>query len=354
MKLSFDWIAKPWVELFLICLLPFLCLLCVIIFPNIFQAQLNVSSLWWFALVLLIDVSHVYTTLYRTYFDVIQWQKHKLALIIIPILVFLVSLLLQHISMQLFWRVLAYIAVFHFVRQQYGLLRLYERNDTNNILKKMHQVVIYTASIYPLIYWHCYGPFEFNWFIGNDFIFLQNTWIEKCSFVIYVIILVCYVVMNLYYSLRDKRINLTAHLILIGTLISWYFAIVYFKSDLTFTFLNIITHGIPYMALVWVMGKRNAEQAKYKEASFMHVFFRKYAIFLFLLIPFILGYVEEGLWDTFLWNERQEFFSVFRKVKQFIPAQIYPIIIAFLAVPQFTHYVLDGFIWRISKGHIES
>ena len=38
-------------------------------FPAVFQQSGGITDTWWILLILLVDVAHVYSTLYRTYFD---------------------------------------------------------------------------------------------------------------------------------------------------------------------------------------------------------------------------------------------------------------------------------------------
>jgi len=48
-----------------------------------------------------------------------------------------------------FWRAMAYLAVFHFVRQQYGFLRLYSRQEIPSISTKIDSITIYFTTITP-------------------------------------------------------------------------------------------------------------------------------------------------------------------------------------------------------------
>ena len=64
---------------------------------------------------------------------------------------------------------------------------------------------------------------------------------------------------------------------------------------------------------------------------------------------FFLAYVEEGLWDITLWKEHTSIFSVFH-ISDIKPGDgLLSIIVPLLALPQITHYIIDGFIWRIKK-----
>ncbi len=46
-----------------------------------------------------------------------------------PLLGWLAFVALYSLGSMVFWRVLAYLAVFHFIRQQYGFMMIYRRND---------------------------------------------------------------------------------------------------------------------------------------------------------------------------------------------------------------------------------
>jgi hypothetical protein len=62
---------------------------------------------------------------------------------------------------------------------------------------------------------------------------------------------------------------------------------------------------------------------------------------IFLATLWALAYVEELLWHRGVWHERQWLFG---SEWDWQAAKAY--IVPLLAVPQLTHYVLDGFIWR--------
>ena len=74
---------------------------------------------WGFlAFVLAVDVAHVHTTLFRTYFDRAELRARPWLYALLPLACWVVGVLL-HLSSEIgFWRAIAYLAVFHFIRQQ--------------------------------------------------------------------------------------------------------------------------------------------------------------------------------------------------------------------------------------------
>jgi hypothetical protein len=329
---------------------PFLVLLVVILFPSLFHDGATVSTVPWIILVLCIDVAHVYTTLYRTYLDPEAFGLKRNLFLSIPLCVFACGVLLYSISPLLFWRIAAYLAVFHFIRQQYGFLRIYSRKETLPKWSRLTDTfVIYILTLYPIAWWHLNGPREFSWFVENDFIYFNAPWLLPPLKIIYFAAIIFWIVKETILAIRTKRINVPKLALVAGTGLSWYIGIVLFNGDLVFTALNVISHGIPYMALTWIYGnKKYRDPEKSASSRFMSRIFKLRFIFLFAGIILLAAYVEEGLWDSLVWNDHPGVFSVFQAFSP-APDLLLAFIVPLLSVPQLTHYVLDGFIWKIRK-----
>lgn len=344
------WIGKPWIETVFILMPPFLSLLLVIIFPGLFQNQKGVTDAGWVILILLIDVAHVYSTLYRTYFDPLSFRKQKSILTAIPFIGFVIGVLLYSVSSALFWRVLAYTAVFHFIRQQYGFMRVYSRKEINPGKWSLwiDKTVIYYATLYPLLFWHLKGPRNFNWFTDSDFLFFKSEVLLTIFTVLYVIITSVYVFSELIKWIRDRYINFPKLAVISGTCLSWYFGIVYFNGDMAFTLLNVVSHGIPYMALVWLYGEKNYSQSK-RGTQFLRLIFSARGLIVFLGLLFLFAWIEEAIWDLFVWKEHSSVFGIRGMELPELSQSLLSFLVPLLALPQITHYILDGFIWKIRK-----
>ena len=340
------WIGRPFTDIVFILLPPFLSLLVIILFPSAFQNNKDMPEAAWIILVLLIDVAHVYSTLYRTYFDPQALRGQRFLLWSIPFFGFVAGVLLYNVDSRWFWRILAYIAVFHFVRQQYGFMRVYSRKEPRKTMSSLiDTITIYTATIYPVLYWHLSGPANFNWFIEGDFFYVQAKSLLPVITVVYFIILALYLAREIHSIVVRKYFNLPKFAVISGTLVSWYFGIVYFNGDMAFTLLNVVSHGIPYMALVWIYGDKNYHQ-KQKGSSFLRMVFSKYGVALFLALIFVFAFVEEGIWDRLVWKEHR---AVFGNFEADISKPLLSVLVPLLILPQLTHYILDGFIWKIKQ-----
>lgn len=333
------WLSSARIDSLFILFPAILPLIIITLFPGYFDRQTSVTSVWWVILVLNIDVAHVYSTLFRFYWDKDAFRQYKTHLIVIPVVAFILGTVLHYIDGMLFWRILAYVAVFHFVRQQFGFMRLYSRKDSYNKFERIiDSTAIYSATLYPLVYWHMYYIDQFNWFVKGDFVSIPDT-LAPVFTILYVAIAMLYVAKEVITSIKYGRFNVPKNALLAGTYISWYVGIILFKGDLIFTMLNVIAHGIPYMTLVYIYGeKKNKEAFKFP--------WRSVAVFVVTISA--LAYFEEGLWDAFVWGDHPDVFPLTGNIHA-STAPWMSIIVPLLALPQITHYVLDGFIWKVSK-----
>jgi hypothetical protein len=345
-----DWIRSGSYDSVFILLPPFLCILIIYLFPQLFN-DVNSDNEWlWFFLIVCIDVGHVYSTIYRTYMDKATIAKNKLLFYGSPLLIYCMGVFLHSISPLFFWRAMTYLAVFHFIRQQYGFMRLYSRTETgNNFSKWIDTITIYAATLYPIIFWHLQGKQAFNWFVENDLLYLNSPRLIPYFQVLYLAILLLYFSKELYLLCRHKTLNIPKNLLVAGTIVSWYMGIVYLKGDLTFTLLNVVSHGIPYYALVWAYGNKQKEQLSTK-ANWIVLFFKPRNVLFFLGLLFAFAYAEELLWDGLIWKEHGLVFPTSRILPDLTDHRnIMTLLIPLLALPQLLHYFIDGFIWKIKK-----
>lgn len=317
----------------------------------------QISPWLWLLLVVGIDVTHVYATLYRTYFDRSILARAPTLLIGIPLASFFAAMMLYSIKPMVFWRALAYLAVFHFIRQQYGFVRLYGRHDlglfTSVWPRRLENATVYASMLYPLAYWHTKEARNYSWLIEGDFVLTMPPWLERASWVLYMALLVIYATLTLADYLWRRRHNAPKLLFVIGTALSWYVGIVAFNNDFAFTVTNVISHGIPYLALIWLVKNRELQTMRPPHPSqLLHKLLKPRWLLGFIAIPLGLAYGEEYLWDGLLWTEHQTLFPFSDKLPNLADSHLLLWIVPFLALPQMTHYLLDAFIWRKSMREV--
>lgn len=291
----------------------------------------------WVTGVLLVDVAHVYATGFRVYFLPGEMARRPWLYGLTPVLACLVGWAVASESEPVFWRVLAYLAVFHFVRQQAGWVAWYRaRGGARDWASAVVDYsAIYLATIYPLIYWHTHLPRDFWWFLSGDFVTLPVL-VEQVTWPLYLAALTTYAARATWRYVSGESRWIGQDVVVGTTAVCWYAGIVALNSDYAFTVTNVFLHGIPYLVLTYWYARRSSSAGWMPARPWQ-------AILLFLATVWLLAYAEELLWDRAIWQERDWLMG-----SGFEAGAARSFFIALLATPQITHYVLDGFLWRRS------
>jgi hypothetical protein len=290
----------------------------------------------WVPAVLLIDVAHVYATAFRVYFDAEEFKRRFWLYTLAPAVSLALGIALYSEGEALFWRTLAYLAVFHFVRQQYGWVAMYRARlgERGRLGWWIDAAAVYMATLYPLAYWHAHLPRRFWWFLPGDFAALPAV-VERLAWPLYLLALGLYAARSAHAWVVRGAGNPGKDVVVLTTALCWYAGMVHFNSDYAFTVTNVLIHGVPYLALVWIYARARAPQAGrvYQRLVRWPV--------VFIATLWLLAYAEELLWDRGVWHERTWLFGAGWDAESFKV-----LLVPLLALPQVTHYVLDGFIWR--------
>jgi len=294
----------------------------------------------WVPAVLLVDVAHVWATGFRVYLDPAEMRRRPMLYAMVPLAGLALAWALYSEGERTFWRVLAYVAVFHFVRQQYGWVALYRARagERDRLGRWIDSAAIYMATLYPLIYWHVHLR-AFGWFNkyddGNEFVSIPDL-AERIAWPVYVTALSVYAIRALYQWCIAGRPNPGKDVVVLTTALCWYLGIVTFNSDYAFTVTNVLIHGVPYFALVyWYRRVRHDGPRTSSQAGHWG------GVLTFLAALWFCAYVEEMFWDRGVWQERGWLFGGGWRLGEWKQ-----VVVPLLALPQITHYILDGFIWR--------
>jgi len=212
--------------------------------------------------------------------------------------------------------------------------------ERDRLGKWIDGAAIYAATLYPLAWWHAHLPRGFDWFLPGDFARGVPVAVATASGFVYVACLVAYAGRAIVQHARGARIAWGKHLLLCATAATWYAGIVLFDDDDAFTLTNVLSHGIPYAVLVFSFARHVAPHepgwgARLLGGSVFSAGVR------FVACLWLVAYLEELLWDRAVWHERPQLFGAGFELSS-LEAWLVPL----LAVPQLTHYVLDGVFWR--------
>jgi hypothetical protein len=316
--------------------------------PTSFFEEQELPVWAWVLLIPFIDVSHVYASLYRTYFDAGEFQRRKAVYCAVPALSFLAATIAYSVDALLFWRLLAYTAVWHFVRQQYGFLALYRhrRGERERAEARLDAALLYLATLYPLLYWHTHLPRRFVWFVDGDFLPISATGLASTAGWLYAAVVVAYLVKEGAKLLAGRAPSAGKNLLVLTTALTWYVGIVEYDSDYSFTVTNVISHGVPYVALVWIYCRR--KWSGHHAQHWLTVISQPRWVVAFVGVLIVFAFCEEGLWDLLVWGDHPAVFGGRNHVLSLADSSLLAFVVGVLATPQATHYVLDGFIWKLN------
>ena len=159
---------------------------------------------------------------------------------------------------------------------------------------------------------------------------------RRCLFPVYVLALTAYFAKSVYLYFTTGFLNIGKDIVVATTAICWYVGIVVFNSDYAFTVTNVIIHGVPYFASDLCLC---ADAARDRPGGFIErcrqigwFFSRRSGRSLILK-----SYSGTAAFGTSS-NGFLAAIGTGRNLKMYL--------VPLLALPQLTHYVLDGFIWR--------
>lgn len=294
--------------------------------------------------VLGVDVAHVYATLFRTYLDPAELRARPMRYVLTPLAAYVVGVAAFSFGAMVFWRGLAYFALFHFVRQEIGWLRVQRAKSSSRGSRfdaRLDELALYVSALYPLWLWHtALAERRFSWFVVGDFFALPESLAWLTSFVRlgFGLVLAAFVLRQLWLYVARRLVRPLPCLIVGKTALIWYVGIVLCNSDFDFTVTNVLAHGVPYLGLLWVYARERAQEPPRAIAT--RVARAGRVPFFALLLTFAA--FEEGLWDRLVNHDHPWLFGVGPELSSGLLRFLVPL----LAVPQLSHYLLDARLWR--------
>ncbi|XXF79277.1 hypothetical protein P2318_05850 [Myxococcaceae bacterium GXIMD 01537] len=297
----------------------------------------------WLVLVVCVDVAHVWSTVFRTYLDGEELRRRPGLYAAAPLVAYGVGVAAHALAPGLFWRLFAYVALFHFVRQQYGWVALYDRKArVSDAERHLDAAAIYAATLGPVVWWHANLPRAFWWFVENDFMSGLPSGVGTAALAVHFAVLAAWAAFQARRVVRGEGLQAGKVLLVLATWTVWYGGIVLARDDFTFTVMNVLLHGVPYFALLLRYARGRHAEGGYGRLGVLV----RAGLPGFLLFLAALAFAEEFLWDTFVWHERPEFFGAGGLA---LEADVLALVVPLLALPQATHYVLDAFVWKAGK-----
>jgi hypothetical protein len=296
----------------------------------------------WLLFVVGVDVAHVHATTLRVYCDRQELARRPFLYSALPLLSLVAGVVVYSQSPALFWRCLAYIALFHFVRQQLGWMRLYRKRSAHPsaVDHRLDELAIYAATVCPVVVWHTRLPTPFYWFMPGDFIAGLPPSAAGAATLCFALIGGAFLARQVQLRLQGQPWAWGKILLFTTTAGSWWGGIVLMANDFAFTVTNVVAHGVPYMLVSHRVACSHQQLAPEVRRWYLP------SLSLYVLALGALAFTEEWLWDACVWHEHAALLGTPLWALEDAAALLVPL----LTVPQLTHYLLDAFLWRLD-GH---
>ncbi|HMM36380.1 MAG TPA: hypothetical protein PKA62_16825 [Thermoanaerobaculia bacterium] len=304
----------------------------------------------WLRLVVGVDVAHVWSTGWRVYADPDELRRRPALYLGLPAAAYAAGVVLFTAGDLVFWRVLAYLATFHFVRQQYGWVALYRRKSGENAEegaaweRRLDALAVYGATLAPLVWWHARLPRRFHWLIAGDYAAGLPAWAGPAALAAFGAVFALWVGKEARRLATGRPVSWGKVLVVVTTALVWHLGIVVFDSDYAFAVTNVLVHGVPYFGLVLLSTRASAaaRAATGRKPVFAALGARHAALFLAPLL--LVAFLEEWGWDRLVWHENGALFPG----GAIDPGPLLlSLVVPLLALPQATHYLLDAWIWKV-------
>lgn len=262
----------------------------------------------WAHLILVVsnDVAHVWATAFRVYLDRREFVRRAAFYTAAPIVAFVVAFTLHYFgSATHFWTALAYYAMFHFVKQDFGLIALFVARSGIRPTKQQMQrekITLYVGAGVPVLLWHGSRPEAFRWFsAGERFIFTTPEPLVPPLVFMYAATLLTYVANELWQWRRGAAINAGKLFVMSAAWVTWGVGVGFEHEVLSLAWINLF-HGIPYMVMIGVYCRNRWACLPPSACSDQVLVFltQRWQVFVAALVG--VAMLEDVLWDLFVWQ----------------------------------------------------
>ncbi|MAZ47484.1 MAG: hypothetical protein CME65_02910 [Halobacteriovoraceae bacterium] len=358
---SQPWIENKYLDSLALFALP---LISVLILFKGFKFDLASSLLSIFAVISFIDSGHLLGHWVRIFTNPLETNKSRTRYVLgFFIILFLVSILL----MQKFpvMVIVLYLSIFHVARQQYGIIRLYTKKESelDIRLQYLNKIFMHLIMFYPILVWHTTDYHKLHiWkpdqleIPGVDVlipIFASLYFISALSY--------CYSE----YQLTKKLglFNIPKNMVVLANLLVWHYGILYQRHTELLLFGIVIQHGLSYFYIIWVTGRRDeAAMKNHQVFKKRWLPFRWTSYFGFFILFIGVNAISLSILSLVQWllgGSHQQYFLIGDFIKNLPKFNIernyfYYLIFSVPITFQIVHFIYDGFIWGRKKDYWNS
>jgi hypothetical protein len=354
------WFHSPLIDSVGMFAIPLFIILTIMFFGDIIGKNIFIGLA---AAIGFIDYGHSWISWVRVKTNPLETKKHVYLYILSYIAFFIIlSGIFLIPDITLAHKFLVYFAIIHFIRQQYGVIKIYSKTDgakTKN-QTRITDLFVYLTMAYPIIWWHAHN--------GNKKLYWKAYLIDIPYInIIENILLITYIISGLFYlyyefkiTQRNKAINLPKNITLLSTIICWTYSIMYSELAVSFMFAVIYSHNITYFIIIWSTARRDYLLQGYKfSEKFIGRFFNWRSYEGFWIYFFGMNLIAAFILSIYVWitHGNQIKIIFFKLDYSWIPTgtdinSIYFAIISGLYfATHANHYFIDAFLWKKEKDY---
>jgi hypothetical protein len=233
---------------------------------------------------------------------------------------------------------LFYWACWHFLAQNWGILRIYQRRcgDAMSGIAKLERVILYLGALWPISYRLYTGPWTlFGARIKHPTL---EPWMVNGLGAALIATSLLYLGIRVNQAMRGERVPWIRPLMLVGSWFGFLVPFVLIKKNGSAAFAAAACwHGLQYLGIVWFYNRnrwKDGVDAKAKFVSWISQPGRPHLYFLGLLalagsIYLALNVAAAVVYDTATWGS-----------------------LVWISLT-FGHYYLDGVIWKLRKPELQ-
>lgn len=303
-------------------------------------------------LVLFIDWAHIFAQYHRIAYNPVEDKKLKWIypvsyLLFLPVM----AVIIGFASVTYVDTALVYFVVFHFIKQQFGFIKIYSKTDgpKTKTESKLEDALVYLTMFTPVFYWHTKAfDYEYKWvsmFIKSP-IFDYLFWIAAMA---YIITLGFYIKNEIARTRRNQMFNIPKNLALFTAAMSWGIVSFLSKSTLLVVFTVTLTHDLSYTFFVWFIGRRDEKILKKKVSWFswwsvpgFFVYVTVLILFSHIIMVVHLEMTQDHNWAYYIYGG---LFNSITKAEGFWLNFGWALFFA----TQAHHYFIDRFLWKKEK-----
>lgn len=305
----------------------------------LFFNELNNFTLIFFLIMIqLLDVGHVYTTVWMTIFDKKELSSNKIRYILYPILIGIIFFLWIYLKIPFFWSFIAYFTIYHNIKQGYGIQRWYQKKHDRYC--KESNYLFYLMTSLPVLIAHFRDNLNISFYtekddmifkyIGEDFFFAGIQFDNLPIFFLYIIyflIIAYFITTEGVRFNKTNKLETTRFLYILAFSFMYGISFIYFKHIIHIASAIIISHALLY---IYILYKKLPEMYPKK-------FNRKNVLF-FLVLTILAGsglnyYIQENLIEV----------SYYYLNKSNILEIIFTLL---YVIPTICHFIWDASIWK--------